>query len=90
MTPLIYLIITKKICPIKKKILEITKNILYYFFYKRGRGEIGRRATLRSLWSDPWKFKSSRPHQFEQDFSLYVICGCGGMVDAADLKSVGS
>ncbi len=29
-----------------------------------GRGGIGRRAALRSLWgSTPWKFESSRPHQ---------------------------
>jgi hypothetical protein len=29
-----------------------------------GRGGIGRRAALRSLWGNPWKFESSRPHQF--------------------------
>ena len=29
----------------------------------RGRGGIGRRAALRSLWGNPWKFESSRPHQ---------------------------
>ena len=28
-----------------------------------GRGGIGRRAALRSLWGNPWKFESSRPHQ---------------------------
>ena len=27
-----------------------------------GRGGIGRRAALRSLWGNPWKFESSRPH----------------------------
>ena len=30
-----------------------------------GRGGIGRRAALRSLWGDPWKFESSRPHHPE-------------------------
>ena len=29
-----------------------------------GRGGIGRRAALRSLWGNPWKFESSRPHHF--------------------------
>lgn len=29
-----------------------------------GRGGIGRRAALRSLWGNPWKFESSRPHQY--------------------------
>jgi len=28
-----------------------------------GRGGTGRRAALRSLWGNPWKFESSRPHQ---------------------------
>ena len=28
-----------------------------------GRGGIGRRAALRSLWGNPWKLESSRPHQ---------------------------
>jgi hypothetical protein len=28
-----------------------------------GRGGIGRRAALRSLWGNSWKFESSRPHQ---------------------------
>jgi hypothetical protein len=31
-----------------------------------GRGGIGRRAALRSLWGNPWKFESSRPHQLNQ------------------------
>ena len=32
-----------------------------------GRGGTGRRATLRSLWvNNPWKFESSRPHQFPE------------------------
>ena len=29
-----------------------------------GRGGIGRRAALRSLWGNPWKFESSRPHHY--------------------------
>ena len=33
-------------------------------FVACGRGGIGRRAALRSLWGNPWKFESSRPHQF--------------------------
>ena len=32
-------------------------------FVTCGRGGIGRRAALRSLWGNPWKFESSRPHQ---------------------------
>ena len=32
-------------------------------FASCGRGGIGRRAALRSLWGNPWKFESSRPHQ---------------------------
>jgi hypothetical protein len=31
-------------------------------FVTCGRGGIGRRAALRSLWGNPWKFESSRPH----------------------------
>src|SRR5690606_35736346 len=27
-----------------------------------GRGGIGRRAALRSLWGNPWKFEASRTH----------------------------
>ena len=34
-------------------------------FVTCGRGGIGRRAALRSLWGNPWKFESSRPHQSE-------------------------
>ena len=33
-----------------------------------GRGGIGRRAALRSLWGNPWKFESSRPHHFLASF----------------------
>lgn len=36
-----------------------------------GRGGIGRRAALRSLWGNPWKFESSRPHQtFSKGFGI--------------------
>ena len=34
-----------------------------------GRGGIGRRAALRSLWGNPWKFESSRPHQSSLELS---------------------
>ena len=33
----------------------------------RGRGGIGRRAALRSLWGNPWKFEFSRPHHSLRD-----------------------
>lgn len=36
----------------------------------RGRGGIGRRSALRSLWRDPWKFDSSRPHHCILSFFL--------------------
>ncbi len=42
-----------------------------------GRGGIGRRAALRSLWGNPWKFESSRPHQrnpLRRVFSFLPIC----------------
>ncbi|TIU04010.1 MAG: hypothetical protein E5W39_13185, partial [Mesorhizobium sp.] len=32
----------------------------------------GRRAALRSLWGNPWKFESSRPHQL-YPISCYFI-----------------
>src|SRR5262249_12434877 len=32
--------------------------------YVCGRGGTGRRAALRSLWGNPWRFESSRPHHF--------------------------
>ena len=38
-----------------------------------GRGGIGRRAALRSLWGNPWKFESSRPHHFPDIFSKMKI-----------------
>ena len=49
-----------------------------------GRGGIGRRAALRSLWvNSPWKFESSRPHHLFPDMinerpRLWVAgCRCG-------------
>ena len=39
-----------------------------------GRGGIGRRAALRSLWGNPWKFESSRPHQKRTRPSSRVFC----------------
>ena len=46
-----------------------------------GRGGIGRRATLRSLWDNiPWKFESSRPHQsFKARYSFARVLSYGGV-----------
>ena len=44
-----------------------------------GRGGIGRRAALRSLWGNPWKFESSRPHQVLQEkpaFAGFFFLNC--------------
>jgi hypothetical protein len=38
-----------------------------------GRGGIGRRAALRSLWGNPWKFESSRPHQKQTRFGGFFF-----------------
>ena len=49
----------------KPVFFEKTVDFLFVFWYKynkSGRGGIGRRAALRSLWGNPWKFESSRPH----------------------------
>ena len=39
------------------------RDLLFAVIVYSGRGGIGRRAALRSLWDNiPWKFESSRPH----------------------------
>ncbi len=39
------------------------RDLLFAVIVYSGRGGIGRRAALRSLWdSIPWKFEASRPH----------------------------
>ncbi len=52
-------------------------------FVTCGRGGIGRRAALRSLWGNPWKFESSRPHQHplrRSDFRRCDDAAVGGLV----------
>ena len=43
-------------------------------FVTCGRGGIGRRAALRSLWGNPWKFESSRPHQSDLPAIDLIAC----------------
>ena len=45
-------------------------------FVTCGRGGIGRRAALRSLWGNPWKFESSRPHHHPSPTSANDQTGC--------------
>ena len=43
-----------------------------------GRGGIGRRAALRSLWGlTPWKFESSRPHQITDVHNGKILYSIG-------------
>ena len=55
------------------KIIENLVEFLFFLYIIHSifcdRGEIGRRAVLRSLWGNPWKFKSSRSHQV---FIFYI------------------
>lgn len=58
-------------------------NLLEGACYGCGRGGIGRRAALRSLWGNPWKFESSRPHHRKSAESLvtgvrftFLACEC--------------
>ena len=46
---------------VKKCYLYICNILLLYFVMRRG-GGIGRRAGLRILWGNSWRFKSSPRH----------------------------
>src|SRR5690606_22700189 len=55
-------------------------------FVACGRGGIGRRAALRSLWGNPWKFESSRPHHLPH--LLSTSCSAFRSVFAAADRTV--
>jgi hypothetical protein len=50
-------------CAAEILLLDAASPDMFGTLPRCGRGGIGRRAALRSLWGNPWKFESSRPHQ---------------------------
>lgn len=51
------------------------------------RGGTGRRATLRSLWGDPWRFESSRTHQIVIQVATLALRAHSATWKKADKKN---
>ena len=64
-----------------KKIVSEVKNICYnqtkLLNYRAG-GEIGKHIRLRSVWGNPWGFKSPPAHQYYKNRFVFVreAAGC--------------